>query len=850
MRTFCMSKVARLFLLFVTYIFIVAMPSHATKTVIDVISSDPAFSRLIKELQRLRLIVLINKREKCTFFAPTNAAFAKWDDENKGKRMDKQTLMYHLLPDSTLTTDLKGDMLLETLLVKEGFLGNHSEGQLIKVTKPSWRPGRKVRLLIGGAELLEHDWAADNGVVHVVDRLLTPPEIITETIQQYDELSLLFNIVHTARLDSLLQQHRPFTVFAPTTDALKKLNDIEVQYLRHPQGRNDLEITFHHHIHAGTLYKQDIKPGTSSVSTLEGQELMISLESDKLLIDNAEVVRTDILSSNGVIHMVSLPLLPSSLVWTPAKYLVGLNATKFVDSLRDAGLSRYIDDPEASYTIFAPQDDIFDPDTVLKDLLQYHVVPGKKLQPNFQDGQLLDTELYTEFLNGKAQKSKIQIKQENKRKTLLIDEVEIKGEPVQIGKSIIYLISKTLELPKSLVKTIKHDESLARYMDALSLTGLDKRLSDARGVTVFAPSTSAWESLGLVKNYLLLNDSSFSALESVVRYAIVEDIRYTAGFKQGSTLLRTSEGSQLVVEKKSGTIYVGEGRLERSEQVGGQVIADDILVKSGVIHKVSAVALPPTLAITLYNLLQGAGTNTFLGAFETSNITRILTSWEQDFTIFAPTDEAFKKAGLLEGALNDWDFAARLVRLHVIPGKVLKLEEDIDYDEASMLNSDSRLSFRDIHHDGKTFGVRVKGARSSKEARVVDAGYAHPAWSDEEYRKAGFSGYGIRQQFAVDGNKENIVDSKTAPRSGGVVYVIDRVLLPGDPDPMSAAWFWIGVVVLALLGTIVLCGLTILSVHALATEIRQMEGYAPVAAADEEAAAQNEGGAAVPVADA
>ncbi|KAF9953121.1 hypothetical protein BGZ70_000357 [Mortierella alpina] len=840
-----------------------AIAAAASTTIVDLISTDPGFSRLVKELQHTRLVPLLNGLhsedcKSCTFFAPTNAAFAKWDAENPSKKDRRNTLLYHILGNSVFSHDLKDAMLLETLLVKHGYLGDNGEGQLVAVSKPSWRPGRRGQLLVGDAELLQKDWKADNGVVHVVDRLLIPPGDIVDTLQKHEELSALYSIIRNAGLDAFLRQHRPFTLFAPTGDALKKLNPIQVRYLLHEQGLKDLEATVQHHIHTGTLYRRDIQPGSSSVTTVEGQELMVNLD-DKLMVDNAVVERTDILAANGVIHTVSRPLLPSALVWTAAKYLIGMNATKFVEGLRQAGMNRYIDDPEASYTIFAPQDESSESAGSLgafgevDEALQYHIVPGRKLYPSLYDGQLLETELHTAELNGGAQRSKIEIKKDHKRSVLSIDSSEILGEPVLVGKSVIYLVARPLDLPHPIVKRMKLDESLSGFMQALSKTGLSRRLSDARGVTVFAPSTAAWDALGVVKNYLMLDrPATLAALEAVARYAIVENIVYTPDIKSGRTVLSTSEGAELILERNGDDIYVGEGRLERSTQVGGRITGKDILVKSGVIHTVSSVALPPTLSITLFNVLEGAGTKSFLQAFETSNITRILTDWGQDYTIFAPTDEAFQKADL-EGALNDRDFVATLVRLHVIPGKVLKLEEDVHEDEPSLLNNEARLSFRDIHHNGKSFGVRVKGARSKKEALVVGVGHAHPAQPTEgshknggDYAKEQHSGPGMKQQqrqdFALEDDEQDVFSfyntprEMVAPRSSGVVYVIDRVLLPGDPDPLGGAWFWISVILLGLLGTTVLCALTALSVHALIQEVRQLEGYQNVPTTDEEAA--------------
>ncbi|KAG0017322.1 hypothetical protein BGZ80_008402 [Entomortierella chlamydospora] len=788
------TNAARLLLLLTTLLF-AATPVLATTKVIDLISSDASFSRLIKELQRLRLVVFLNDRKTCTFFAPTNAAFSKWDAANPGRRIDRGTLLYHILPDSVLTPDMRDAMLLETMYVREGYLGDHKEGQIAQVSKPIWRPGRKVQLLIGGAEILKNDWQADNGVVHVIDRLLTPPVDLADTIQKHAELSTIYNLIHSTGLDDLLHHHLPFTLFAPTTDALKKLNDIQVRYLRHDQGRKDLEITFHHHIHVGTIYIQDIQKGSSSISTLEGQELMVNLD-DKLLVDNAEVEKKDIIAANGVIHKVSRPLLPSALVWTAGKYLVGLNATKFVDALREAGLSHYVDDPEAK------------------------------------------------LLNGRAQRSKVNVRREDKQAVILIDDVEIKGEPVQVGKSLVYLVARPLEPPIPLIKKIKKEQSLSVFAQALSATGLSRRLSDARGVTVFAPNAEAWTDLGVVTNYLMLNDSvARDALEAVARYTIVEDVIYTPDIKSGRTVLRTSQGSELVMEKSNGAIYVGEGRLERSLQVGGKITGKDTLVDSGVIQAVSAVALPPTLSITLFNVLQGAGTQDFLQAFQTSNITQILTNWEQDFTIFAPTDEAFRKAGL-EGALNDKDFVARLVRLHVLPGKILNLEEDMGDDEASMLNTDARLSVRDIHGDGKNFGVRVKGARSRREANIIGSGRAHPAWPTDEYGRRPKVVNGMRQQNAADDDQDSYITSEMlAPQPSGVIYVIDRVLLPGDPEPLGGTWFWIAVISVGVLLTINLFAFSGFLLHALVKEIRQLEGYQPVAA-DEEAGAPASGDAA------
>ncbi|KAG0235774.1 hypothetical protein BGW41_000669 [Actinomortierella wolfii] len=822
----------------------------ASVKIVTLLTSDPAFERLIRALQKHRLIPFLNNSPSLTLFAPTNRAFQKWDAE--GREVTREILLYHILPETVLTDQFKDGQLLETVLVKAGYLGDNNEGQRVPVAKQSWRPGRHSSWTVGDAEILKKDWVADNGAVQVVDRLLVPPEDIVETLKKHTDLQLLYDILDGAGLDELLKHHRPFTVFAPTKNALDKLNPVQIQYLRHPQGKDDLDITIQHHVHAGVLYKENFAHGTTGVSTLEGQDLMVLNVDDKFMVDNAEIIRKDILASNGVIHAVSRPLLPSALIWTAAKYLIGSNATRFVTAMRDANLGQYIDDPNASFTIFATRDDD-DTDSFwslqnkqsenTRDLLKYHIVRGRITPDDLKDGQLFATELSTTALNDGAQRSKLTIQQSRRQKSLYLNGIKIIGEPLQVGKSMIYFIAKPLELPPKLVKLIKADEKMSVFASALKETGLDHRLSDARGVTVFAPDNAAWESLGVVTNYLM-NASSVGKLEQVAMYTAGLRVLYSSDIKQGRTTLMTSASETLFLEKTNNDeIYVGEGRLDQHAQVGGRVVQRDILVDSGVVHKVSSVALPPSLEITLYNVLQGAGAYTFLRAFESANITSILKEWDQDYTIFAPSDQAFEEAGL-KGALNDRDFVALLVRLHVVPGKIIRLEEDIDVDEASLLNDDAKLSFRDIHGDGKKFGVRVKGARSKKEARIVAFGKGHPARPTDD--NGAHSKLGLKRQFLQEPHAISSFDreGEHEPQHGGIVYVIDRVLLPSDVSRLSQAWIYICMVMLALVVALGLCLLTAAGVHALVQEIRQIEGYQQVPQ-DEEAAATVADGTAV-----
>lgn len=116
---------------------------------------------------------------------------------------------------------------------------------------------------------------------------------------------------------------------------------------------------------------------------------------------------------SGVIHQIDDVIVPKSLKFDLRKHLIGLNATKFVALLDEAGLGSYLDNKDHSYTILAPLNEALDLDEIprkyLKTWLSYHIVRGQWKPENFTDGQLLKTESKTDELNGRKQRLKVHV---------------------------------------------------------------------------------------------------------------------------------------------------------------------------------------------------------------------------------------------------------------------------------------------------------------------------------------------------------------------------------------------------------------------------------------------------------
>ena len=130
------------------------------------------------------------------------------------------------------------------------------------------------------------------------------------------------------------------------------------------------------------------------------------------------------------------------------------------------------------------------------------------------------------------------------------------------------------------MQTMKQEDALSGFVQALKDTGLGRRLSDARSVTLFAPSNSAWLNLGVVNNYLRLHENgtsiettgSLEALEAVVRYSIVDRVLYTADIATGKSVVKTSQGDHLEIEKIGEVIRIKEERPGQAQQEGGKLI--------------------------------------------------------------------------------------------------------------------------------------------------------------------------------------------------------------------------------------------------------------------------------------
>ncbi len=114
--------------------------------------------------------------------------------------------------------------------------------------------------------------------------------------------------VKAAGLVETLQGTGPFTVFAPTDEAFAKLPAGTVESLLKPENKEKLVAILTYHVVAGKVMAADVK--TMQAKTVNGKELSIIVADGKVTVDKANVVKTDVAASNGVIHVIDTVVLP------------------------------------------------------------------------------------------------------------------------------------------------------------------------------------------------------------------------------------------------------------------------------------------------------------------------------------------------------------------------------------------------------------------------------------------------------------------------------------------------------------------------------------------------------------
>jgi uncharacterized surface protein with fasciclin (FAS1) repeats len=132
---------------------------------------------------------------------------------------------------------------------------------------------------------------------------------VVEIAAGNDSFSTLVAAVKAADLAETLSGDGPFTIFAPTNEAFAKLPKGTVEDLLKPENKRKLQAILTYHVVGAQVMAADVKPG--EVKTVNGASFKVAVKDGKVVVDGAQVVKTDIVGKNGVIHVIDSVIIPS-----------------------------------------------------------------------------------------------------------------------------------------------------------------------------------------------------------------------------------------------------------------------------------------------------------------------------------------------------------------------------------------------------------------------------------------------------------------------------------------------------------------------------------------------------------
>jgi len=281
----------------------VLIPTEPTPTtVFDIISGSDVHNTLEAGLVAAGLDQDLTLGGPFTVFAPTDAAFAALPagvlDALLADPSGELTsiLLYHVLSGTVLSADLTDGQTATTLL-----------GEDITVTING------TGVFINDAQVIVADLVADNGVVHVIDAILTQPAPVPATVWDIivgsPDHTILETAVLAAGLDDELSSAGPFTVFAPTDDAFTALPAGTIaSLLANPTLLTSILL---YHVASGNVLSGDLSDG-QSIATLQGESVDITIAGGTVGVNDATVIVADLIAENGVVHVIdgvlSLPV--------------------------------------------------------------------------------------------------------------------------------------------------------------------------------------------------------------------------------------------------------------------------------------------------------------------------------------------------------------------------------------------------------------------------------------------------------------------------------------------------------------------------------------------------------------
>ncbi|XP_067419132.1 periostin isoform X2 [Emydura macquarii macquarii] len=505
----------------------------------------------------------IEGRGSFTFFAPSNEAWKQLETEIHNNLVNNvnielyNALHNHMVNKRMLTKDLKNGLTLISMYNDQKLLINHYPNGVVTVNC---------------ARVIHGNQIATNGVVHVIDRVLTPVgNTIQEFLEAEDDVSSLRAVAITSGVLDTLGKPGHYTLFAPTNEAFEKLPRGVLERIMSDKVASEALMKFHV---LNTVQCSEAIMGGAVYETLEGNTVEVGCDGESLTVNGVKMVnRKDIVTSNGVIHLIDKVLIPDS-----AKQVIELagdQQTTFTDLVAQLGLASTLR-PEGQYTLLAPLNGAFSDATLrmdqrlLKLIMQNHILKVKIGLNELYNGQNVET------LGGKRLRIFVY-----RTSVCIENSCMIRGS--KEGRNGVIHIFRQIIKPaeKSLRELLKNDKRFSIFLNLVKDADLDDILSQPGEWTLFVPTNDAFKGLTDAEREILRRDKN--ALKNILLYHLTKGIYIGSGFEPGVTnILKPIQGSKLYLKIVNDTLLVNDLQSKES----------DLMATNGVIHVIDKLLYP------------------------------------------------------------------------------------------------------------------------------------------------------------------------------------------------------------------------------------------------------------------
>jgi len=571
----------------------------------------------VRELGGLEFLVLLDENNmldklsgNMTVFAPTNDAIEDFhrelvelnsidsgkdevynvDDGLKSKRKKRELtvteaprlqdiILAHMTPGFVSAADIVDEGLLDTEASENG-----------KIRMNVYNTYPKKVIMANCAKIISRNNFATNGIVHMVDKVIVPAkhtvgEIISKDLgfEQFSEA------LDKSGLMNQLTGEGQFTVFAPSDAAMDKLDGNIKDRLM--SGSGCAADILKNHILPNVICSGIIEGKAKTNNMLDKYVTMDRDEEGNVLVDGIKLKMTDIVGTNGVIHVINDVLVPES-ARTAVDSLKSRKMDTMMELFDSAGLTEELSHM-SNITIFLPTEKALGelPETFiaelksdsqkLKEFLMYHVTTPKKCKCELENNLMLQTEMGEQKIRVNTYGASLMFGDRFKVSTAQCARIVSLDEEVCGG--MIHTVDKVLIPPAGdIIKVITNGAKYSRFLDLLEFSELKDELETEVGKTLLVPTDEAFDKIDEDTANRLKEDKEFAA--AVVRKHLLNEVLCCSGIQRNNLLFnnsrkRSSSGDIVAVRRSnSGHLYADKSEISKC----------DMMADNGVVHQIES----------------------------------------------------------------------------------------------------------------------------------------------------------------------------------------------------------------------------------------------------------------------